>query len=329
MQRRILVTGAAGFIGSFLCEELISRQHFVIGIDNFFRGKKENLDSLKNQKNFLCEEIDLSQPENIESIHNLILKHNIETIFHLAAINGTQYFYDRPLFVLDQNTRMTQNLLLAIINTPVNYIAYTSSSEAYGDPQVIPTKESEPILLNTFADRDSYAVSKVNGDFYIRLFSKEQHIEFLILRVFNTYGERMIGTRYGQVIPEFVKRMLFENTFTIIGDGSQTRSFCYVKDSTWAMAELLEKKITGILNLGNDYEITILELAKKIHAIKNKEFNPTFLPGRPNDHKRRRPDISQLKSLLPKLTFTDLDTGLKKVILFFEQKSVINKSKDP
>jgi nucleoside-diphosphate-sugar epimerase len=214
---------------------------------------------------------------------------------------------------------MTQNLLTAIENTNVKYIIYTSSSEVYGNPFVIPTSEKQPILLNETFDRDSYAVSKAIGEFYVRLFAKEHGLSYLLLRLFNIYGERMIGTRYGQVVPEFIHRMLFEDEFTILGNGSQTRSFCYINDATHIMRRLMEIKLTGLINVGNDDEKSIFELAKIIHTLNHAEFHPIFLPDRPNDHQRRRPNINYLKSILPDLIFTDLESGLKRVIDFYKK----------
>lgn len=318
MPRRVLVTGAAGFMGSFLSEELVENGYFVAGVDNFFRGKRENLNHLLQDNRFIFEEMDLSLGANREKLRQFILAHKIDTLLHLAAINGTQYFYDKPLFVLGQNVLITQNVLAAVENTSVNYFIYTSSSEVYGDPLKIPTPETHPILLNAASDRDSYAASKAIGDFYIRLAAVHQGRRFLILRVFNQYGERMVGTRYGQVIAEFVRRMLFEKKFTILGDGRHTRSFCYIKDAAVAIRRLIEQEVSGILNLGCDEEISILELAKKIHLLENKPFHPIFLPERPQDHKQRRPDITALKALLPDLAFTSLETGLKKVIAYFK-----------
>jgi nucleoside-diphosphate-sugar epimerase len=314
----VLVTGAAGFIGSFLCEMLLSKGYSVVGIDNLFRGSLDNFKELPNKSQFEFIRMDMSDPITILLMHDLIVSRNITMVFHLAAINGTQYFYDRSLFVLDQNCKITQNLTAAIENTKVNYIIYSSSSEVYGDPLSIPTKETDPILLNAHSDRDSYAASKALGDFYIRLFSQKNNINSLILRIFNMYGERMINTRYGQVIPEFIKRMLENEEFTLIGNGTQTRSFCYIKDATHLIGELVEKQVTGIINLGNNEEISILDLAKKIHALDHKAFNPVFLPERPHDHRRRCPDIAQLQSILSPITFTSLDQGLLKVINYYK-----------
>ena len=321
MNKNILITGATGFIGSFLCEEFAAHQYNIIGVDNLFRGKRENTSGLSQYNNFMLKECDLSNPETILTLKEIILDNKIDIVCHLAAINGTQYFYDWPLFVLDQNIRITQNLLSAIENTTVKHIIYTSSSEVYGSPFTIPTNEQHPILLNSSFDRDSYAASKAVGEFYVRLFAKQYNISSLILRVFNMYGERMVGTRYGQVIPEFITRMLSENEFTIIGNGEHTRSFCYVKDATTIIRMLTENETTGIINLGNDQEISILELANTIHVLNDQSFNPQFLPERANDHKRRRPDIHNLQTILPGLTFTSLDEGLKKVISYYKNKA--------
>lgn len=311
----ILVTGCAGFIGSFLTEGLIAEGHYVIGLDNFFRGKKENLQSIQNNKKFEFIDMDLSESDSILKINKIIHSKKIEIIYHLAAINGTQYFYDSPLKVLNQNTKITTNVLEAMQNTSVKKIVYTSSSEVYGEPLIVPTPESHPVLLNAKADRDSYAASKALGDFYVKLYSEKNKINYLILRVFNMYGPRMINTQYGQVIPEFIHRMKTETEFTIIGDGSHTRSFCYIQDAIRFILNLDKQNVTGFVNLGNPEETSILTLAKKIHDIAGKKFNPVFLPERPNDHHRRCPDISILLNYISRPNFTLLEDGLKYLIL--------------
>ena len=146
-------------------------------------------------------------------------------IFHYAAINGTKYFYDIPYQVIDNNIRMTQNVLSACEKTSVNKIIYASSSEVYGEPLYIPTPESHPILLNVHTVRDSYASSKAICEFYVKLLSIKNKIEYLILRIFNTYGPNMDTSEYGQVIPEFIDKMFDNKKFSIIGDGKHTRSF--------------------------------------------------------------------------------------------------------
>lgn len=316
----VLVTGAAGFIGSFLCERLVKEGYFVLGVDNLFRGNLDNLNELKGDPLFQFHNLDLSKIESVSVINAIILENQINVVFHLAAINGTQHFYDHSFFVLDQNIRITQNLLQSLESTPVKYLIYTSSSEVYGEPKQIPTPETHLLQMRTEANRDSYASSKALCEFYVRLYCEEHKMNGLILRVFNTYGGRMVNTRYGQVIPEFIQRILSDEIFTIIGEGSQTRSFCYIADLIELMVRLLQKNATGILNLGNPDEITINELAFQLHMLFGKDFSPVYLPARLDDHLRRSPDISKLHDHVSIESFTELKSGLKKVIDFYKNK---------
>jgi UDP-glucuronate decarboxylase len=317
----ILVTGAAGFLGSTLVDELLQRGHTVIGVDNLFRGCMENIEGALKNDRFTFEKLDLVEPQAVQGLHGLLKTSGVDAVFHLAAINGTEYFYDASWMVLDVNVRSTQAVLGAIEGTGVKYLAYTSSSEVYGEPMTVPTPESHPILLNADADRDSYASSKAIGDFYVRLGTQKLGIAGLAIRVFNQYGPRMVGSKYGQVIGEFVRRALHEPEFTIIGDGTHTRSFCLATDGARAIADLFERRVTGAINLGNDNETTILELARQVHAKLGKPFAPTFLPERPHDHRRRCPDLTRLRAELPGFAFADLDHGLDLTIDFFRQAS--------
>lgn len=315
--KNVLVTGAAGFIGSFLVDELLGRGYSVTGVDNLFRGRIENLENALRNGAFRFEKFDLTDIDASRRLREFMQRDKTEAVFHLAAINGTEYFYDASWLVLDGNVRSTQTVLAACEGTSVNYLAYASSSEVYGEPITLPTPESHPVLLNAHADRDSYASSKAIGDFYTRIGAKKLGIDYLVIRFFNQYGPRMVGTKYGQVIGEFIRRGLTEPEFTIIGDGSHTRSFCLVTDACRAMVDLFEKRVTGFINLGNDKEITILELAKIIHKKIGRDFKPIFLPERPHDHRRRCPDITRLKTELPHLQLTDLDAGLDLTIDYF------------
>jgi len=311
--KKVLITGAAGFLGSFLSEELLKNNYKVVGVDNFFRGKKEYL---PNHENFTFYKIDLvKQPEKIKDI---VKKEKPETMIHYAAINGTKYFYDIPYKVIDDNVRMTQNVLDACKKSSVKKIVYASSSETYGEPQEIPTPETHPILLNIHTNRDSYASSKAICDFYVKLFAQENNMSFLILRIFNTYGPHMDTSEYGQVIPEFIHKMFSDEQFTIIGNGEHTRSFCYVSDHINLVRKLIENTTNEIINVGNDEEIKIVDLAKMIHKLENKTFNPKYLSGREYDHKRRRPDISKLKRLTEDYPKVTMKGGLAKIIEWYK-----------
>ena len=312
---KVLITGAAGFLGSFLSEEFLSKEYEVIGVDNFFRGKKEYL---PKHENFTFYEMDLVKES--EMFSGLVKNEKPEMLIHYAAINGTKYFYDIPYQVINDNVRMTQNVLEACKNSSVKKIIYASSSETYGEPLRVPIPETHPILLNIHTDRDSYASSKAINDFYVKLFAKEHNIDFLILRIFNTYGPHMDTSEYGQVVPEFIHKMFSDEQFTIIGNGEHTRGFCYVSDHTRLVRKLAENVSNEIVNVGNDRETRIVDLAEMIHELANKKFNPKYLHPREYDHKRRCPDISKLKKLIndyPKITIED---GLNKTIKAYKIK---------
>jgi len=312
---KALVTGAAGFLGSFLSEELLKNGYEIVGIDNFFRGKKEYLP--KHEK-FTFYELDLvKEPDKFSE---LVKKEKPEYMFHYAAINGTKYFYDIPYQVTDENVCMTQNILRSCKNSSVKKIIYASSSEVYGEPLEIPTSETHPVLLNIHTVRDSYASSKAINEFYVKLFTQEHGLDFLILRIFNTYGPHMDTSEYAQVIPEFISKMFNDEQFTIIGTGEHTRSFCYVSDHTRLVRKLAENVSNEIINIGNDKETRILDLAKMMHEMENIEFNPKHLPGREYDHKRRQPDILKLKKLINDYPKISLEEGLKKTIDDYKKK---------
>lgn len=306
---KILLTGAAGFLGSYICEDLLNDGHEVIGLDNFFRGKKENL---PNHKNFSFHDFDLTNIHGLKSLMNSI---SPELIIHYAAINGTRYFYDIPHKVCNDNILMIQNLL-QVCPSSVKKIVYASSSEVYGASPKIPTKETEPGILNIHADRDSYASSKLFGEFLIRLWANQNNKKFLILRPFNTYGLRMATNGYGQVIPEFIERIKSEEKFYLYGDGKQTRSFCYVKDHSRIVCELITRADNKVLNIGYDEEINILDLARVVHKLMNKKFDPTFKEAWNHDTKWRKPDLSELFKYIKDKSFYSLESGITEILNF-------------
>ena len=311
MSKIALITGAAGFIGSHLCDKLLSEGFEVIGVDNFFRGKLSNLPVDKN--GFYFYNIDLTTSDSLLELNRIIDLHQIEYVFHYAAINGTKYFYDIPNKVFSDNIRMTINVLNACQSSNIKKFIYASSSEVYGDNPVIPTLETHPMILNIAEDRDSYASSKAFGEFLVKNFCEAKSLDYITLRIFNTYGTRMDSSEYGQVIPEFIRKVLKDDIFTIIGDGTQTRSFCHVSDHTALVLSLLDSVHCQIVNVGNDLEISINDLAQKIHEAIGREFLPSSLPQRSYDTQRRCPSLRKIRDII-KIEYTPLEDGIREII---------------
>ena len=311
MNKVALVTGAAGFIGSHLCEKLIKENFTVIGIDNFFRGRPENLP--ESGKNFYFYNLDLTEGQSLQDTSNIINHHRVTHVFHYAAINGTKYFYDIPNKVFSDNIRMTINVLNACQQSLVKNFIYASSSEIYGDNPGIPTSESSKIILNIDEDRDSYASSKAFGEFLVKNFCESSEIDYLNLRIFNTYGTRMDNSEYGQVVPEFIRKALKDDVFTIIGSGNQTRSFCNVRDHVDMVFSAVGNLKCQSINIGNDEEITINQLAKTVHDIVKRDFNPKYTEPRSYDTKRRCPSLDKIKNIVD-IDYTSLEFGISEII---------------
>ena len=318
---RAVLTGGAGFVGSHLMEELTCRGIGVTVLDNLFRGKIENIAHVLDENNRFVE-LDMADHENIRTMAELLLVERPELVFHYAAINGTQYFYDVPSQVLEVNTGATYNLMAALREAKKTdaafqcKIIYASSSEVYGEPFSLPTKESDLTYVVLDQDRDSYAASKLVGEFYIKLFSQELGLDYIILRIFNVYGPRMVGTKYGQVIPEFIQRLSEgEHPLNIYGNGEHKRSFCYVTDNVSMTADIaLSDAPNGVYNIGNTHEVSVLELGKRIMRMMGKEPQFVFLPERSGDHKRRCPDTGKLFSAIDFRDCVSLEEGLHLMI---------------
>lgn len=314
---RAIVTGGAGFIGSYLCEELVSRGISVTILDNLFRGKMENIEGILQGENRFVN-LDMADHSQIEEMAKLILQEKPELIFHYAAINGTQYFYDIPAQVLEVNSMAVYNLMLAlreVKKVAPGYhckVIFASSSESYGEPFSLPSKENDITYTNIDHVRDSYAIAKIIGEFYVKLIAEELKLDYVIFRLFNVYGPRMVGTKYGQVIPEFIQRLSQgEYPLNIYGNGEHMRSFCYVTDNTRMTVDMaLSKGENGVYNIGNSHELSILDLGTQIMKKMGKEPKFQFLPERVGDHKRRCPDTTKLHNVIGQQEYVSLSEGI-------------------
>lgn len=328
MKKTALITGGAGFIGSHLCEELIHKGFKVLCVDNLFRGSLVNLEGIINDKNFLFYNIDMLSHESISDLVKIFLAEQPNFIFHYAAINGTEYFYDIPYKVACTNSITSFNLLEALNKTFVNkkkykpFLIFASSSEVYGSAKQIPTIEDSMTYLRLDEDRDSYAAGKLMSEFYIKHFSKQNDLNYFIFRIFNVYGPRMINTKYGQVIPELIfKALKSERSLQIIGSGEESRSFCFIDDHIKLTLKAIENaKSCEVYNLGNPEEITINYLSDKIMQNIGKELEISTSKSRSGDHLRRAPSIEKVKKYLGDFKFTSLESGLDKMITSYRKK---------
>ena len=314
----VLITGVAGFLGSHLADACLDRGWQVTGLDNLFRGRPEHM---PEHPAFRFETLDLCT--DVEAIAALIKETRPDLILHYGAINGTEYFYERPWSVLDTNVSSTVQLLKAIEASghAPDRLAYASSSEVYGEsPDRIPTDERCLTKLDIHSIRDSYAAAKAIGDFYVRMFCEQHDIDWTLLRIFNGYGPRMDASKFGQVVPEFIHRALSNEPFTIIGDGSQTRSFCHVDDHVrMVLALAMDPRGVGVYNIGNDEEVTMMELARTIHEVLDLPFEVVHLPPRPNDPVRRVPDCSSTWAITGPCEI-DLRAGIAKTATWYRDR---------
>ena len=315
----ILITGGAGFIGSFLAEKNLEDGHNVMIIDDLSRGKIDNIAHILEKINFV--NLDISKGESTQKISELIEAFKPEIIYHYAAVNGTMHFYDHSYRTCIVNSIGTLNLLNAIEatfdkNSTIPKIVFASTSEVYGEPKNLPTTELDTTYARLEEVRDSYSVAKQYSEFLVKLWCEKNKAKYNILRIFNVYGPRMVDTKYGQVIPEFIKRLKDgESPLRIVGDGKQTRSFIYVTDhvdmvTLVAKNELLDNQV---INIGSDKEISIAELAKTIINFYNFDNEVLTTEARDGDIIRRCPDIQKFRKLFPKFEHISLLEGLQKM----------------
>lgn len=307
---RILVTGGSGFLGSHLCESLLADGHEVLAMDNNVSGQTDNLDGFMYHDRFSFVEHDVT-----EFIH---VSGELDWVMHLASLASPVFYTDYPIKTLKVGALGTHKTLGVAKEKDAGYF-FASTSEVYGDPEVNPQPESYRGNVDSYGPRSCYDESKRYGEALVRSYRDQHDMDVRVARIFNTYGPRM-RVDDGRVIPTFIRQALRGNDLTVYGDGSQTRSFCYVDDLIAGFVQLLESDVDTPVNIGNPDERSILDLANMIINLTDSESEITFEPLPPHDPQVRRPDISKAKSEVGWSPTVDLDEGLERSIDYFQRK---------
>jgi UDP-glucuronate decarboxylase len=306
--QRVLVTGGAGFLGSWICETLLAAGAHVTCIDNFASGQKENIRHLMDEERFRFIEHDISTPLSVET--------TLDYVFHMASRASPFEFEHYPIQILKANT-IGVLVALGIAKKHSAKLVYTSTSEVYGDPEIVPTPESYNGNVNPIGPRGCYDEAKRCGEAFVMAYRKQHNLDTRIARIFNTYGPRIrMDGIYGRVIPRFIDQALRGDQITVFGDGSQTRSFTYVTDQVEGLLRLasLESARGQVINIGNINEITVLALAKKVIEITKSSSAISFHPLPQDDPHRRLPDVTRAKQVLGWEPKVPLEKGLVRTI---------------
>ncbi|WP_269542343.1 UDP-glucuronic acid decarboxylase family protein [Cerasicoccus fimbriatus] len=304
---RVLVTGGAGFLGSHLCERLIDQGHSVICLDNCFTGRKKNIDHLLDSHRFEFMRHDVVDP----------FKAEVDQIYNLACPASPVHYQYNAIKTIKTSVMGAINCL-GLAKRVNARVLQASTSEIYGDPNVHPQPESYWGNVNPIGIRSCYDEGKRCAETLFFDYHRQNKVDIRVMRIFNTYGPRM-DPEDGRVVSNFICQALRGEDITIYGDGSQTRSFCYVDDNIEGMMRLMNKDgITGPVNIGNPGEFTIKQLAEKIIELVGGSSKIVYKPLPSDDPKQRRPDITLAKELLDWEPTINLEAGLKKTIPYFD-----------
>jgi len=309
MRKRILVTGGAGFLGSHLCERLLNEGNDVICLDNYFTGSKQNIIHLINNPYFEIIRHDITMPVFLE----------VDEIYNLACPASPIHYQYNAIKTIKTSVMGSINMLGLAKRTNAT-ILQASTSEVYGDPEIHPQVETYWGHVNPIGPRACYDEGKRCAESLFINYHRQNNVNIKIVRIFNTYGPRM-HPNDGRVVSNFIMQALKNEDITIYGDGSQTRSFCYVDDLINAMILMMktDKNFTGPVNIGNPGEFTILELAQKIIELTGSSSKIIYMPLPADDPTQRQPDISLSKEKLAWQPVISLETGLIKTIDYFKQ----------
>ena len=305
---RILVTGGAGFLGSFLCERLLEQGHEVIALDNFFTGNRRNIEHLIYKSRFELIRHDIVEPILLE----------VDRIYNLACPASPVHYQYNPIKTVKTIVMGGFNML-GLAKRVGARILQTSTSEIYGDPEVHPQKEDYWGCVNPIGIRSCYDEGKRVTETLMMDYHRQNGVDVRIVRIFNTYGPRM-HREDGRVVSNFIVAALLGEPLVIYGKGQQTRSFCYVSDLIEGLLNMMEKEdFIGPVNIGNPGEFTIMKLAEKVIELTGSSSEIVIKEERPDDPTRRCPDISLARQELSWEPHVKLEEGLRKTIEFFKK----------
>lgn len=307
MGKKILVTGGAGFLGSHLCAALLEKGHEVLCVDNFFTGRKANIVPLFSNPYFEFVRHDITFPYSAE----------VDEIYNLACPASPVHYQLDPVQTVKTSVHGAINLLNLALRVKAK-ILQASTSEVYGDPEEHPQRESYWGRVNPIGVRSCYDEGKRCAETLFFDYHRQYSVSIKVVRIFNTYGPNM-SINDGRVISNFIMQALKGEDITIFGDGSQTRSFCYVTDLIGGLISVMEKSgdSTGPFNMGNPNEFPILEMAEKIISLTDSRSKIVFRPLPPDDPRQRKPDITLTRETLGWLPKIGLEDGLKETIRYF------------
>ena len=308
---RIVVSGAAGFIGSHFCDRLLAEGHTVVGLDNFLTGAARNLMHLADEPRFSLIQQDITEPFSIAG--------EVDAVVNMASPASPKDYHEHPIETLMVGSAGTGRMLDLAREKRARFLL-TSTSECYGDPEVHPQVESYWGHVNPVGPRSCYDESKRFAEALTMAYHRKHGVATHIARIFNTYGPRM-KLNDGRVVPAFLGEALAGAPITVFGDGSQTRSFCYVTDLVDGLYRLMLCDERYPVNLGNPHEMTILEFAEQIRRLTDSQSPTEFRPLPEDDPKQRRPDIGKARAVLgwePRVTLED---GLRLTVEYFRREA--------
>ena len=310
MAPRAVVTGGAGFLGSHLCERLLADGWRVTCVDNLVTGALENVAHLRQNPSFAAIQHNVSEP--------LYLDGPVDAVLHFASPASPVDYADHPIATMKVGTLGTHNMLgLARAKGATFFLA--STSEVYGDPIVHPQPESYWGNVNPIGPRSVYDESKRASEAFTMAYHRTHGMKTRIVRIFNTFGERM-RLNDGRAVPNFLVQALHNEPITVYGNGSQTRSLCYVDDLIEGVVRLLGTDYSDPVNLGSENEVTMLQLANRIRELSGSSSDIVFEPLPEDDPKQRRPDLTRARQILKWNPRTSLDAGLAKTIAYFRER---------